>query len=88
MGSKNKKTQAAHERATLTSVVNMVKERDLNNFFGFTYEETERFCRAFQSLGLLWRFILHRTVPYLIFQTRQEWWVIADETGWKAQGQG
>ena len=50
MGSKNKKTQAAHERATLTSVVNMVKERDLNNFFGFTFEETERFCRAFQSL--------------------------------------
>ena len=50
MSSQNKTSQALHERTVLDCVVDMVQGGNLDNFFGFTSEDTKRFCEAFESL--------------------------------------
>lgn len=50
MVSKNKEIQAKHEKGVLDAVVNEIRKRNLSNFYGFTSEELERFCSAFESL--------------------------------------
>lgn len=50
MVSKNQREQAQHEQCVLDSILNMIDDGDLSAFYGFTYEETEKFRSAFQSL--------------------------------------
>lgn len=50
MGSKNKDAQAEHERGILDQIVKAVEDPNLDDFYGFTYDDVERLQSAFQSL--------------------------------------